>query len=244
MQSPTPPRNESERLKSLLSLNVLDTPVEYRFDRITQLLSKTFDVPIALVSLIDANRQWFKSCVGLDVRETPREISFCGHAILDDEVFVIENTLEDQRFADNPLVTDAPKIRFYAGCPLKHADGNNLGTLCLIDRKPRTFSKEDKKALKEFATLVELELIQQQSTSIDKQSGLNNQQGFKELAIRSIAVNERMNMPVSLAFLYVSGLTSIKKTLNMIIVLILLQKASKRLLKAQMWSQDMTKTAL
>ena len=118
LEPPLPP-DEAMRLAALRSLNILDTPAEERFDRITRLAQRLFDVPIALVSLVDTNRQWFKSCQGLDASETPRSISFCGHAILEDGPLIIEDATKDQRFADNPLVTGPPDIRFYTGQPLK-----------------------------------------------------------------------------------------------------------------------------
>lgn len=137
MLPPALPADEAERLASLRRMLLLDTPDEEAFDRITRIAQHLFRVPIALVSLIDANRQWFKSCIGLPVRETGRDISFCGHAILGDQPLVIPDTLADPRFADNPLVEGEPNIRFYAGVPLRNADGHNIGTLCIIDRIPR-----------------------------------------------------------------------------------------------------------
>ena len=119
-------------------MNVLDTSPEERFDRLTRVAKRMFDVPIALVSLVDADRQWFKSCVGLSAAETSRDISFCGHAILGEDTFVISDARADERFADNPLVVGEPKIQFYAGCPLRALDGWKLGTLCIIDRTPRS----------------------------------------------------------------------------------------------------------
>lgn len=157
MRTPDRPQNETSRLSALEAAQLLDTPPEERFDRITRLAAKTFAVPICLVSLIDKDRQWFKSCYGLGVRETARDISFCGHAILGTDTFVVENALQDERFADNPLVTGEPGIRFYAGAPLEDRNGFRLGTLCLIDRKQRTFSKDDQKTLRDFADLVERE---------------------------------------------------------------------------------------
>src|SRR5262245_34570540 len=118
--------NEQERLTTLYKLNLLDTPSEERFDRITRIAARLFNSPIALISLIDFNRQWFKSCFGFNVTETPREISFCAHAILDDEVLVIRDTLNDPRFVDNPFVVGEPYIRFYAGQPLYALDGVKL----------------------------------------------------------------------------------------------------------------------
>ena len=157
MKKPDIPHDEEARLQILRSLDVLDTPAEERYDRLTRTAKRLFGVPIALVSLIDENRQWFKSCVGVSVSETSRDISFCGHAILGNEVFVIPNAIEDERFADNPLVVNDPKIRFYAGCPLT-INGHKMGTLCLIDTVARSFSAEDIEALKDLAHAVEQEL--------------------------------------------------------------------------------------
>ena len=158
MLEPAIPTDEAKRLATLVGLNILDTPSEERFDRITRIAQRIFNVPIALVSLVDSNRQWFKSCAGLDATETPRSISFCGHAILADEAFVISDALLDSRFADNPLVTGAPKIRFYAGQPLKASNGSRLGTLCVIDRKPHQLTPSDLDALRDLAAMVEGEL--------------------------------------------------------------------------------------
>ncbi len=160
MKQPPMPPDEALRCDTLHQLNILDTPREERFDRITRLAQTLFDVPVVLVSLVDADRQWFKSRQGLDATETPRWMSFCGHTIaqLSDDTFVIEDALQDERFADNPLVVGDPKIRFYAGQPLNGPGGHRMGTLCLIDRKPRRFTGEDRRNLKDLATLVEAEL--------------------------------------------------------------------------------------
>lgn len=138
---------------------MLDTRPEERFDRITRLASNSFEVPIAVISLVAATRQWFKSSVGIEQTETAREISFCGHAILEPEVFVVLDAATDPRFANSPLVTAKPRIRFYAGAPLVSAKGFHLGTLCLIDRKPRKkFGKRDRAMLADFAALAVEEL--------------------------------------------------------------------------------------
>ena len=160
MQEPEFPADESHRIEVLHSLHVLDTPPEERFDRITRVAQRLFDVPIALVSLVDSDRQWFKSCQGLSASETPRSISFCGHAILSPDTFVVANTLADPRFVDNPLVTGPPNIRFYAGHPLQAADGSLLGTLCIIDDKPRNFTPDMLALLADLAGCVERELNQ------------------------------------------------------------------------------------
>jgi two-component system, sensor histidine kinase len=154
------PVNEQARLESLINYAVLDTDFEESFDRITRLAAKLFDTEISVVSLVDKDRQWFKSVVGLDARETPRNIAFCAHAILNDEVFEISDAQEDDRFKSNPLVTGAPFIRFYAGAPLKSSDGHNLGTFCIIDsddRKP--LNKVEKEVLEDFSKLV-VELLE------------------------------------------------------------------------------------
>lgn len=155
MQEPEIPPDELERLNSLRKLMLLSSPDEEAFDRITRIASRLFHVPIALVSLIDVNRQWFKSCVGLPIRETPRGISFCGHAILKNGVFVISDAQEDIRFADNPLVTGEPHIRFYAGKPIRSPEGKPIGTLCIIDRNPRRFTHSDIQNLTDLAGFVE-----------------------------------------------------------------------------------------
>lgn len=158
MHSPDFPNNEAQRQAALDNASLLDTHPEERFDRFTRMASTAFGVPIALVSLVDTNRQWFKSCQGLPVSETPRDISFCGHAILQSGTFVVEDTFEDERFRDNPLVTGDPLIRFYAGALLHDKDGFRLGTLCIIDRKPRRFDDDDRQLLREFADCVEREI--------------------------------------------------------------------------------------
>jgi len=137
---------------------VLYTPAEERFDRITRLAGRILQVPIALVSLVGKDVQWFKSRYGLDAPETPREISFCGHALLGEETLVVPDATRDTRFFDNPLVTGAPGIRFYAGHPLRSNEGKKLGTLCVIDRTPRQLTKEDHQALQDLAAIAESEL--------------------------------------------------------------------------------------
>jgi PAS domain S-box-containing protein len=149
---PTNPE-EVHRLRALRDVNLLDTPAEERFDRITRLAARLFDAPIALVSLVDADRQWFKSRVGLDAAQTERSISFCTYAIAQDDIFLVEDALQDPRFADNPLVTGEPGIRFYAGFPLAAHDGSRLGTLCIIDRKPRRFDAGEQAQLRDLGNI-------------------------------------------------------------------------------------------
>ncbi|XHR29637.1 MAG: ATP-binding protein [Chthoniobacteraceae bacterium] len=152
------PANESQRLKALDSYAILDTPHEENFDRITRLVSRILKVPIATVTLVDKDRQWFKASCGMEDRETPRNIAFCAHAILSDEMMIVPDATRDPRFADNPLVTGPHGIRFYAGMPLKAFDGTNIGVLCAIDRVPRKFNAEQKELLKELAQITTAEL--------------------------------------------------------------------------------------
>ncbi len=151
------PLNESARLEALKSLRIMDTAPSEVFDEITQAAASSYDTPIALVSLVDAHRQWFKSRTGLEAPETPRDISFCTYAIMEPDELLVSNALEDERFRHNPLVTGEPNIQFYAGIPLKLTEGITLGTLCIIDRKPRP-DITDLTALKALAEKT-LELI-------------------------------------------------------------------------------------
>jgi GAF domain-containing protein len=134
--APLPP-NEPERLRALHALLILDTPPEERFDRVVQFAAEQLDMPIALVSLVDNDRQWFKSRLGIELDETPRAISFCSHAILQTETLLVADTQLDERFADNPFVVGAPHVRFYAGAPLSTPAGHRVGTLCVLDTRPR-----------------------------------------------------------------------------------------------------------
>lgn len=172
------PFDEVQRLASLQALDILDTPPEPAFDRLTRLAAQQFDVPITLISLIDPARQWFKSKVGLEVDETPREFSFCQFAIMDDQVMQVPDATLDPRFAQNPLVTGEPHIRFYAGAPLVTEKGFRLGTLCMIDSRPRQPLDEVQQArLRDFAELVinEMELRRLRRLLGDSSFGLSSE---------------------------------------------------------------------
>ncbi len=157
------PAHDAERLDTLRALLILDTPPEERFDRITAFAAQEFEVPTVLVSLVDQNRQWFKSRVGLDACETPRDISFCGHAIVSPETLVVTDAHTDPRFADNPLVTGPPHIRFYAGAPLMLPNGHIVGTLCLISPQPRTYDALDRAIHHALRDLVVEELLRREN---------------------------------------------------------------------------------
>jgi diguanylate cyclase (GGDEF)-like protein len=191
MKQPRIPQDETQRLRTLQSLQILDTPADERFDQITRMARRLFDVPIALVSLVDEKRQWFKSRQGLDVTETPRELSFCGHAILDDALFIVEDATQDERFHDNPLVCSTPDIRFYAGCPLRAPNGQRLGTLCVIDLVPRTFSATDREMLHDLGTLAEQQLRSLTLATMDELTRIPNRRGFGMFAERILATCAR-----------------------------------------------------
>lgn len=203
------PPDEQGRLKALRSLDLLDSLTEERFDRLTRMAKQMFGVPIAIVSLVDENRVWFKSCVGLGVKEIAREMSFCGHAILSDEVFVVCDAVKDERFADSPLVLKEPNIRFYAGCPLKVMNGHKIGTLCIIDQKPRSFSKEDSELLQDLAGMAEKELRAIQLATLDEMTNLSNRRGFMAVANKVLPLCIRNNIPATLAFLDLNNFKSI-----------------------------------
>ncbi|HTK60613.1 MAG TPA: GAF domain-containing protein [Candidatus Baltobacteraceae bacterium] len=152
------PKDEEQRLASLHALRILDTSPEERFERITRLALRVFKVPISTLTLVDKDREWFKSCQGLPVREGPRAISFCGHALVERDSLVVPDTLKDERFRDNPMVIGEPHIRFYAGVPVVGIDGYRLGVFCIKDRTPREFQEEDRALLKDLAAWASLEL--------------------------------------------------------------------------------------
>jgi PAS domain-containing protein len=148
------PEKESERLKKLRSYNILDSLPEEEYDRVVRLATKLFDVPTAVVSLIERDRQWFKAQIGTTNREVNRNLSFCSHAICQDGVMVIEDASRHPDFSDNPLVKGKPHLRFYAGAPLHASDGLNLGTLAILDTKPRIFDDDQKETLSDLAAMV------------------------------------------------------------------------------------------
>jgi len=164
---------------------------------VTRMAKRMFNVSISLVSLVDEDRQWFKSKQGLDTSETPRDISFCGHAINQDELFIIPDASKDERFFDNPLVTGEPHICFYAGYPLKLSQGINIGTLCLFDPKPRDFDEEDQQLFKDLGAMVEQEIQSVQLATLDELTLISNRRGFFTLVEHSVKVCRRHQISMS-----------------------------------------------
>ncbi|KJY81779.1 diguanylate cyclase [Vibrio galatheae] len=200
MQVPNKPDNEQQRLADLKKLRILDTADEERFDRVTRLAKRLFDVPIAVVSLIDSDRQWFKSCFGIDVQETDRDVSFCGHTILDTQPMIVEDATLDERFSDNPAVLGDEGIRFYAGVPLVYHDHSVLGTLCISDTKPRQIDAEQIKDLIDLAKLVEQELATRVTATTDPLTEISNRRGFRTLGEKLLEYCRFGGFPVSVAY--------------------------------------------
>ena len=197
MIKPETPENESERLHALKTLQILDTTHEERFDRVTPMAKRIFGVSISLVSLIDQDRQWFKSKQGFEATEMPRDISFCGHAINQDGLFIVPNASKDERFFDNPLVTSAPNIRFYAGYPLKIRGGLNIGTLCLLDEAPREMDEEDQLLFKDLGAIIEQEIRSIQLATLDALTLISNRRGFLNLVDYGFKVCQRNKISMS-----------------------------------------------
>ena len=172
-------QDEEARLAALRRYRILDTPPEQRFDDLALLASQICGTPMALITLVDADRQWFKSRVGISAQETPRAVSFCAHAMYHPEVFLIPDTLLDERFRDNPMVTGEPHVRFYAGAPLVSRDGQPLGTICVADSRPRTLSADELEALealcRQAQTQLELRrLVDDLRTTLDEVNKLSS----------------------------------------------------------------------
>lgn len=190
---------EQQRVQALKALDILDTPAEYRFDRITRLAKRLFDVPISLISFVDVERQWFKSHPDFDEPETSREVSFCAHALGFQDVFVVTDATKHPRFKENPVVTDAETpVRFYVGCPLQLQGGERIGTLCLIDTKTRHFSDQERVVLKQLAALVEEELEADEYQDIDHLTQLFNRSAFERRTRSMLEIAERSQLGIYL----------------------------------------------
>jgi diguanylate cyclase (GGDEF)-like protein len=191
------PKDEAQRLNALHALQILDTLPEERFDRITRLAQRLFGAQIATFTLVDEDRQWFKSAVGTDNKEDPRDVSFCSHVVGDNAQMVVPDARIDPRFSDNPLVQADPNIRFYAGQPVAAPGGEAVGTLCVIDDQPREAGDFDGEALAELAGMVEAEIASLSLAIGDELTGLSNRRGFEMLGERLIAAARRLDLPVS-----------------------------------------------
>ena len=201
--------DEKKRIKELKALKILDSPDEERFDRLTRMARKIFNVPIALISLVDENRLWFKSCNGMEKREFPRENSFCNETIRGDDLFVVNDAGMDERFRNNSIVLKEPHIRFYAGYPLKSLKGNILGTFCIMDSRARQLNQDEKLLLKDLAYLAQQELSGIQLATMDELTGLTNRRGFMSLSRHSLSVARRQEIPTELVFMDLNRFKSI-----------------------------------
>lgn len=178
---------EALRLEALEAQKITDTGADENFDRIVRLACAATETPVGLISLVEDERQWFKSHIGMEVRETPREHSFCAHSLGGEDLLVVEDATKDGRFADNPLVTCENGIRFYAGAPIRTREGFNLGTLCVIDHIPRTISARDQSLLRDMAQIVVNEMELRKRAGSDALTGLFNRRLFEEIAAHEVA---------------------------------------------------------
>lgn len=209
MEPAPTPVNERARLAGVRSLGILDTPPEERFDRITRLATRLLSTPVALLCFVDEDRLWFKSRQNWDYAEATREASFCAHAIVHDDVLVVPDATADVRFEDNPLVTEDPNIRFYAGCAIKSPEGHHLGTLCVIDREPRDLSHEDKLLLCDLTRMVELELATIDLALTDELTGLVNRRGYQAIGAHVVELSKRKGIDLAACFIDLNDMKSI-----------------------------------
>lgn len=211
MLAPEIPKDEPKRIEKLHALSILDTAAEERFDRLTRLAKRIFKADFSIITLVDSDRQWFKSTTAAQAlpEETDREISFCAHAILGDKAMVVEDASKDERFHDNPVVINDPKIRFYAGYPLRQNDGSALGTLCILSSEPRHFSADDLQMLNDLGAMAEQELGAIQSSTLDEFTKISNKRGFFSFANHSYTVSKRKGVQCSFLVLSLNDLERI-----------------------------------
>ena len=206
------PHDEAERLATLNALTLLDACPEERFDRLTRLAKRLFNVPIAKVTLVAADNVFSLSCSGPLGAPVPREFSFCAHAILGDEVLLVPDARSDARFHDSPLVLGEPFVRFYAGCPLRAPNGRKMGSLCLLDTAPRELEEDDLSLLHDLAGMVEQEMAAVQMATMDDMTGLSNRRGFDMLAQQALHVCRRLDKAASLLFFDLNHFKAINDT--------------------------------
>jgi diguanylate cyclase (GGDEF)-like protein len=200
MQAPAIPEDEGTRVDTLYDLRILDTEPEERFDRLTRLAKRLLQTPIAIISLVDENREWIKSGDGINKSQVSRDISFSAHAILGEDILLVPDARLDERFRDNPLVVDEPHIRFYAGCPLRAPNGSKLGTLSLIDREPRELSEDDKTLLRDLTRMAEQDIVAVQLSTMDELTMLSNRRGFEALTKHALELSRRFQKPAALLY--------------------------------------------
>jgi diguanylate cyclase (GGDEF)-like protein len=205
--------DDANRVRALRSLQVLDTAPEERFARITRLAQALFGTPMVGVNLVDAERVWSKARIGLGQAESPRDTSFCGHVVHDAAPLVVEDAAQDPRFHDNPNVTGEPGVRFYAGHPI-HAMGHLVGSLCVVDTRPRKLSAAERSHLADLAALVERELAGAESATTDSLTGLLNRRGFELVAQQCLNHVEREREAACLLFIDLDGFKQINDTLG------------------------------
>ncbi len=190
---PPTPRDEAQRMRALTELGLLDSDREEQWDDLARIAAAICDTPIALVTVIDADRQWFKANIGLDVNETPRDAAFCAHAIMDNTTLVVNDAHQDPRFKDNPLVLDDPHIRFYAGAPFHSPSGHRLGTVCAIDRKPKTLRPDQRKALEILARHAD-DLVRARHLAVIMQREMTSRPDTKDVLNRA---SHELNTPLT-----------------------------------------------
>ncbi|MGE4246008.1 MAG: diguanylate cyclase [Parvibaculaceae bacterium] len=205
-------QREQARLSALERYDVLDTPKELAFDRITQVTRKVFQVPMATVTFLDGHRQWFKSRQGLSIEETPKEHAFCRRVVENEKALVVADATKDARFADNPFVTGEPNVRFYAGMPLRTPEGLTIGTLCALDTKPREISVDQVDILADLAGMVMDELKLRLLANRDALTGALSRRAFKEEAARALSLAHRHNQPLSCLVFDLDGFKQINDT--------------------------------
>jgi diguanylate cyclase (GGDEF)-like protein len=200
MSAPAKPANEAERLAELRSLGILDSDSQERFNRVTRLAQRLLNVPTAVITLVDEDRNWYLSKQGLDHTGTTRANSFCGHTILGTEIMQVPDALKDERFFDNPYVTSKPGIRFYAGCPIAGPKGSVLGTLCVFDSQPRVLSDDDAASLRDLARMVESEIVALDLAATDPLTGIANRRGFELSASSLLEVCRHRHISATLLY--------------------------------------------
>jgi len=209
--TPVLPPDEARRLATLYFLDILDSPPQEQFDRIARMAQRLFTVPMAAISFVDAERDWFKSCIGLNLLELPRDLSFASHTILSRETFIVEDATVDLRFFDNPLVRESPEIRFYAGTPIKASNGVNIGALSIMDSVPRTLTDFERTALRDLAAAVEYDIGAGELKLVDPLTGLMNSRGLSLIASHIVPRVSRDGQAMSMLFIDVKGLAGINE---------------------------------